>query len=135
MIKATPIDPTKVIIVYRSKSENAHRRMDKKWARKLLAAARRHDAAFFFKQGSGIKPGMDNTLDGLVFHEMPIQKHDEWFWWDCPHCGTGNFDNLRQTSVPMCESCGKEFDWVDITSVNSRRLAALSRKIEHGWRG
>ena len=52
--------------------------MDPQWARDLRDAAQatrigdeRPDCAFFFKQGSGPRPGQGRYLDGRTWDEFP----------------------------------------------------------------
>jgi protein gp37 len=47
------------------------RRMNLDWARGLRARAEITGTPFFFKQGSGPRPGMHPDLDGVAYHEWP----------------------------------------------------------------
>jgi protein gp37 len=48
-----------------------HRRMNPDWARALRDSALHAGVAFFFKQSSGPRPGMNRELDGRTWDEMP----------------------------------------------------------------
>ena len=47
------------------------RPFDPAWARPVRDACRRAGVSFFYKQGSGAKPGMRPYLDGELVHEWP----------------------------------------------------------------
>lgn len=48
-----------------------HRPMDLDWARSLRAECEAAGVAFFYKQGSGFRPGQDRELDGRLWEEYP----------------------------------------------------------------
>lgn len=52
------------------------RAYDRRWAFTIYAAARRHRAAFFYKQGSARQPGRDRLLYGREWNEVPAS----WNW-------------------------------------------------------
>ena len=58
-------------VIVGGESGKNRRPFDKRWARHILARCRMADVPFFFKQGSGIRPGMDRTLDGMEWSEFP----------------------------------------------------------------
>lgn len=47
------------------------RPFDPAWAVDVLHAARKHGAAFFHKQGSGLYPGSDRYLNKKMYEELP----------------------------------------------------------------
>ena len=48
-----------------------YRPMDKRWATSMRRQCDRYDIAFWFKQHAGLKPGVDDLLDGVRYHELP----------------------------------------------------------------
>lgn len=48
-----------------------HRPMDIDWAREIRDQCQALDIAFFYKQGSGPRPGMHEELDGVMWREYP----------------------------------------------------------------
>ena len=48
-----------------------HRPMDINWVRRIRDQCRIQDVAFFFKQGSGPRPGTNRVLDGRTWDEFP----------------------------------------------------------------
>ena len=54
-----------------------HRPMRIEWVRDLRDAAVLNGTAFFFKQGTGPRPGMNRVLDGREWNEMPVTLNRE----------------------------------------------------------
>lgn len=52
------------------------RPMDLAWARSLRDQCHEAGVPFFFKQESGLRPGMNPTLDGQVYHAFPDSPVD-----------------------------------------------------------
>jgi protein gp37 len=48
-----------------------YRSMDPQWARGIRDACHRAGVAYWHKQGSGPRPGMDVLLDGQVWQQFP----------------------------------------------------------------
>jgi protein gp37 len=48
-----------------------YRPMDPQWARDIRDACTRAGVAYWHKQGSGSRPGMDVLLDGRVWQQFP----------------------------------------------------------------
>ena len=48
-----------------------HRDMDLAWARGIRDQCIAAETPFFFKQSSGPRPGMGDTLDGVSWHQFP----------------------------------------------------------------
>jgi protein gp37 len=60
--------------IYGGESGPGYRPDDPQWARDLLAACRRSGTAFFYKQSSGARSGMNPTLDGVEWKEFPVPR-------------------------------------------------------------
>ena len=58
-------------LIVGGESGHGHRPMDVQWARDLRDAAQASGTAFFFKQGSGPRPGTGRVLDGRTWDEFP----------------------------------------------------------------
>jgi protein gp37 len=58
-------------VIFGGESGAGFRQHDPQWARDSLAACRAAGKAFFYKQGSSLKSGEDNTLDGQIYEEFP----------------------------------------------------------------
>ncbi len=58
-------------VIVGGESGRFRRPFDRQWARDIRDAALRFGAAFFFKQGSALRPGEDGLLDGREWNEMP----------------------------------------------------------------
>jgi len=61
-------------VIYGGESGARHRAHEVQWARDLRDKCRRAGVAFFYKQGSGFRPGMDATLDGRTLHAWPTPR-------------------------------------------------------------
>jgi protein gp37 len=48
-----------------------HREMDLNWARNMRDLCKEKNVAFFFKQGSHIRPGHNDDIDGEKFKNFP----------------------------------------------------------------
>lgn len=53
----------------------AYRPLQIEWVRDLREKAKNAGAAFFYKQGSGRRPGLDRVLDGRTWDEFPVEVH------------------------------------------------------------
>lgn len=51
-----------------------YRPMEVDWARALRDQCTAAEVAFFYKQSSGMRPGMNRTLDGRMWEEMPTAR-------------------------------------------------------------
>lgn len=51
-----------------------YRPMDENWARSMRDRCARENIAFFFKQHNGAKSGVEPTLDGVEYHELPTPR-------------------------------------------------------------
>ena len=55
------------------------RPMAKDWVRSIRDQCVSSETAFFYKQGSALKPGQDNELDGRTWEEVPVgQANATW---------------------------------------------------------
>jgi len=59
-------------VVVGAESGPDRRSFDASWARSVRDACRRADVPFFYKQGSGARPGTDPYLDGQKWQAWPI---------------------------------------------------------------
>ena len=66
-------DPTLNWVVCGGESGPNRRPFDKAWARGLRDQCREAGVPFFFKQGSALRPGEDDRLDGLEVKEWPLR--------------------------------------------------------------
>ena len=51
------------------------RPMDTAWALHARDLCRLTGTAFWYKQGSGLRPGQHDTLDGVRYHELPVVEY------------------------------------------------------------
>lgn len=58
-------------VIVGGESGRGYRPMDLDWARDLRDQCQRMRIPFFYKQGSGPRPGMNPTLDGMEWHQFP----------------------------------------------------------------
>jgi protein gp37 len=58
-------------IIVGGESGRYFREMNPDWARSLRDQCEVSRVAFWYKQGSGLRPGMDPTLDGIEYHQFP----------------------------------------------------------------
>lgn len=61
-------------VIYGGESGPGHRPHDLQWARSMRDRCRDLGVAFFYKQGSGPRPGMYASLDGEVGQAFPNQR-------------------------------------------------------------
>lgn len=61
-------------LIYGGESGPGHRDHDVQWARDIRERCRQNGVAFFYKQSSGHKPGMDPQLDGETIQEFPVMQ-------------------------------------------------------------
>lgn len=40
--------------------------------------------------------------------------------WTCPKCGHSNEDNQEETMLPLCDGCGEQVFWDEITTEKSQ---------------
>jgi len=67
----TGIDAPIDWVIVGGESGSGYRPMDLDWARSLRDQCQASGTAYFFKQGSGPRPGMNATLDAVEYHEFP----------------------------------------------------------------
>jgi len=58
-------------VIVGGESSPHHRPMQLDWARSIREQCQVADAAFFFKQSSGMRPGRGRELDGRLWEELP----------------------------------------------------------------
>jgi protein gp37 len=58
-------------VIVGGESGPQHRTLDMDWARSIRDQCLDASVAFFYKQGSGVRPEMDRTLDGRLWEQMP----------------------------------------------------------------
>lgn len=61
-------------IVVGGESGRGFRPMDVEWAGSLVRQCKTAGVPVWFKQGSGIRPQMVTTLDGMAYHELPVTR-------------------------------------------------------------
>lgn len=61
-------------VICGGESGPGHRPMNPDWARSLRDQCGAAGIAFFYKQGSGPRPGMNRELDGRMYEEMPVTQ-------------------------------------------------------------
>lgn len=58
-------------VIVGGESGSGFRPLDLDWARQLRDDCTEAGVPFFYKQGSGLRPGMDAQLDGVEWHQFP----------------------------------------------------------------
>ena len=63
-------------VIVGGESGAGYRPMDLDWARSLRDQCHAAGVAFYYKQGSGIRPEMDRTLDGEMWEQFPVSQQN-----------------------------------------------------------
>lgn len=67
-------------VIVGGESGRKRRAFDVAWARELREQCRASGTAFFFKQGSDLRPGRDDLLDGVSVKEFPQGQEGRVVW-------------------------------------------------------
>jgi protein gp37 len=64
-------------VIVGAESGHEFRQMNPQWARELRDKCLKIDTAYFYKQSSGLFPGTDPVLDGVEWHEFPLDRNNK----------------------------------------------------------
>ena len=59
-------------LIFGGESGGGFRQHDPQWARDIRTRCQSEGVAFFYKQGSSLRSGEDETLDGEIYHAFPL---------------------------------------------------------------